>query len=201
MASLMERQERRSVEASSMLEQSSLIREFQRVSLATFTLKGEAELWWQSVKKEAGLSMVWSWSMFSNKFDQKYFPDSVREKMVSEFISLEQGALYVAQYEARFIELSHFASNLISTSNMKARKFEMRFHPSLRSRVVPLRLPTFVEMTDQAKIIEADFEEMNKTHDQPLRRQDNRNKRKGGPTQHVRPSKKLVRQGSAIQEP
>ncbi|XP_058099753.1 uncharacterized protein LOC131244115 [Magnolia sinica] len=172
----------------------------QRVSLTTFTLEGEAELWWQSVKKEAGLSIVWSWSMFSDKFDQKYFPDSIREKMVSKFISLEQGALSVAQYKSKFVELSCFASNLISTSSMKARKFEKGLCPSLRNRVVPLRLPTFEEVTDRAKIIKANFEEMNKTRDQPLRRQDNRNKRKGGLTQKFHPSKRLARQGSAIQE-
>ncbi|XP_058103724.1 uncharacterized protein LOC131247653 [Magnolia sinica] len=141
----------------------------QRVSLATFTLDGEAELWWQLVKKEAGSSIIWSWSMFSDKFDQKYFPDSIRQKMVSKFISLEQGALFVAQYEARFIELSHFASDLISTPSMKAHKFEKGLYPCLRSRVVPLRLPTFEEVTNQAKIIEAYFEEMNKTREQLLR--------------------------------
>ncbi|XP_058103482.1 uncharacterized protein LOC131247053 [Magnolia sinica] len=137
----------------------------QRVSLATFTLEGEAELWWKLVKKEAGSSIVWSWSMYSDKFDQKYFPDSIQEKMVSEFISLEQGSLSVPQYEARFIELSRFTSDLISTPSMKACKFEKGLHPGLRSRVVPLRLPTFEEVTDRTKIIEADFEEMNKTYE------------------------------------
>ena len=42
----------------------------------------------------------------------KYFPDSVRQQKIGEFIHLEQGNMTVAHYEDKFIELSRFAPHL-----------------------------------------------------------------------------------------
>ena len=45
---------------------------------------------------------------------KKYFPNSARRQKVGKFVRLEQGDLTVAQYEAKFIELSRFAPQLIA---------------------------------------------------------------------------------------
>ena len=62
------------------------------------------------------------WRQFKEAFYKKYLPDNVRRQKVGEFVRLEQGDITVAQYEAKFTELSRFAPQLITTKEKKALK-------------------------------------------------------------------------------
>ena len=83
--------------------------EEQKASYATFMLDKEADHWWlitKSLLEDQGPVL---WRRFREAFYKKYFPDSVRQQKMGEFIHLEQRDLTVAQYEAKFTELSHFS--------------------------------------------------------------------------------------------
>ena len=67
--------------------------EVQKVSFASFMLKGEAEHWWRSTKKTVPLEEdeILTWTVFLDAFYEKYFPESVRDEKEVEFMELIQG--------------------------------------------------------------------------------------------------------------
>ncbi|XP_057953763.1 uncharacterized protein LOC131148035 [Malania oleifera] len=99
----------------------------QRVLYATFRLTGEANLWWFSVRllEEQWLSqMALTWERFKEIFFDRYFPASVRDAKMEEFLNLTQGHLTVPQYIAKFMELLYFAPFMIPDEFRKAQRFE-----------------------------------------------------------------------------
>lgn len=95
----------------------------QKVTLAAFVMEGEADHWWKMEVRTAGEGVEWTWKSFQ-EFFAKYFLDSEKEARASEFMMLEQGSMTVAQYEAKFTELSRFAPYLVHDEQVKTRKFE-----------------------------------------------------------------------------
>ena len=79
----------------------------------------------------------------------KYFLDSVRRQRLGEFIRLEQKDMIVAQYEARFTELSRFVPQLIATEENKALKFLDGLKPYLKNKISILKLSVYLEVADR----------------------------------------------------
>ncbi|XP_028079866.1 uncharacterized protein LOC114281571 [Camellia sinensis] len=72
--------------------------EAQKVQLAAFTFEDEARRWWMLTRTiHQGLA----WDRFLEIFYDKYFPQSMRDKKVTEFETLRQGNKTVAEYEAQ----------------------------------------------------------------------------------------------------
>ncbi|XP_028076865.1 uncharacterized protein LOC114278904 [Camellia sinensis] len=68
--------------------------EAQKVQLAAFTLEDEARRWWMFMRIEhQGLT----WALFLKLFYDKYFPQCIRDKKVTEFETLRQGNKTVAE--------------------------------------------------------------------------------------------------------
>ena len=65
-----------------------------------------------------------TWDRFKEIFFEKYFPQCIRDRKVSEFEQLKQGKMTVAEYETNFTELARYAPHMIDTDYKKARKFE-----------------------------------------------------------------------------
>ena len=82
-------------------------------------LDKEADHWWLMTRRLLEDYGPIVWRQFKEAFYKKYFPDSVRRQKVGEFVRLEQRDLTVAQYEAKFTELSRFAPQLIATEEEK----------------------------------------------------------------------------------
>ena len=57
------------------------------------------------------------------KFYDQYFTERFRDKQVTNFDSLVQWSMGVAQYEAKFTELSRFALHLVSIETLRVNKF------------------------------------------------------------------------------
>ena len=93
-------------------------------------------------------------------FYKKYFPDSVRQQKVGEFVHLEQGEMTVAQYEAKFTELSRFAPQLIATEKEKTLKFQDGLKPYMKNKISILKLGIYSEIMNRALIAENDNEEL-----------------------------------------
>ncbi|GMP85917.1 hypothetical protein CsSME_00038896 [Camellia sinensis var. sinensis] len=56
----------------------------------------------------------------------------------------------VTQYVAKFKELARYATRYIENDEDKAQKFEWGLDPTIRGRVLPMRLPTFADVVDTA---------------------------------------------------
>ncbi|XP_011629417.1 uncharacterized protein LOC105421945 [Amborella trichopoda] len=132
----------------------------QNVRLGTFMLERDTEHWWGSVKKsweQSGTEL--SWGNFLEAFNEKYFPDFVRERKEVDFIELHQGNLSVEQYSAKFAELSRYAPHIMNTEVPKENKFERGLRPEIRWRVISANIKTFPPLIDLAMKIERDCEE------------------------------------------
>ena len=74
---------------------------------------------------------------------------------MSEFENLKQGNKTVAEYEAQFIELAHFAPHMVDTNYKKARKFEGGLRDSILEKINVLKVDKYVDVLDRAIIAES----------------------------------------------
>ena len=72
-----------------------------RITLASFQLEGESQIWWEWVMTSRDWETM-SWDDFRRLFMGKYFSDSARHAKAREFLELRQGTMTVLEYVARF---------------------------------------------------------------------------------------------------
>eukprot|EP00261_Vitis_vinifera_P040692 XP_019081935.1 PREDICTED: uncharacterized protein LOC109124301 [Vitis vinifera] len=127
LAGLVERQARAvgtNVQGQSSSSRGSSFDDFKKLGppyFSAFMLDKEADHWWRMTRRLLEDQGPITWRQFREAFYKKYFPDSVRRQKGGEFIRLEQGDMTVAQYEAKFTELSRFSPQLIATEEEKRR--------------------------------------------------------------------------------
>ncbi|XP_028102179.1 uncharacterized protein LOC114301411 [Camellia sinensis] len=118
----------------------------QKVLLATFTLEDEVRRWWM-LMHESNKDIGWAW--FLEIFYDKYFPQCVHDKKVSEFMELKQNSMTVTEYEAKFTELARFPPHMVDTDYKKARHFEGGLQKDILEKVNVLK---HIDVLDQAII-------------------------------------------------
>ncbi|XP_028110954.1 uncharacterized protein LOC114309421 [Camellia sinensis] len=128
--------------------------EAQKVQLAAFTLEDEARRWWMLTRT---IHPELTWDRFLGLFYDKYFPQSMRDKKVTEFETLRQGNKTVAEYEAQFAELAWFAPHM----------------GAILDRVNMLKLPTYVDVLERAVIAEGNLAAQNRIAEWKGKRQNN----------------------------
>ncbi|KAG5553305.1 hypothetical protein RHGRI_011239 [Rhododendron griersonianum] len=96
----------------------------QKVTLATFSLKGDARDWWESFERQwtaplpgviPAVPRVVTWEHFVKGFNEHYFPKYWKLDQEAVFIDLKQGSMTVPEYEVRFGKLSKYAPDLVNT--------------------------------------------------------------------------------------
>ena len=147
--------------------------EKQKASYVAFMLDKEANHWWHMTKRLLEDQGPIVWSQLREAFYKKYFHDSVQQKKVGEFVRLEHGNLNMAQYEAKFTELSRFVPQLIDTEEKKTLKFQDGLKPYLKNKISILKLSVYSKVVDKALIAEKDNEEIHQYREQQRKR--NRN--------------------------
>ena len=129
----------------------------QRVSLATYMLEGEAEYWWKGAKRlleSKGLQITWE--TFIETFFDKYFPETLKIKKETEFLTLQQGDMSIDQYGAKFEELCKFSKYLKETHDeaWKCIHFERGLRVELKDRVATHEIRDYPKLASIAKIAE-----------------------------------------------
>ncbi|MBG9689342.1 hypothetical protein ABD91_00070, partial [Lysinibacillus sphaericus] len=132
--------------------------EEQKVPFAAFMLRGEADYWWESIKRTQPAALKMSWEKFQELFNDKYFPESIRHMKEVEFIKLEQNNMTVSQYEAKFAELSRFASHLVDNEERMTRMFLRGLKPEIRQHLVSHKLCLYSDVVNRAQLVERDNE-------------------------------------------
>ncbi|XP_058086506.1 uncharacterized protein LOC131233738 [Magnolia sinica] len=130
----------------------------QRVTLAVYLLEGEAENWWSSVQRGVPAGYAWTWAGFRTKFLEKYFPRSCWSAKIAQFLKLEQGNMIVAQYEAKFDELSQYILKALEDEEYKLEKFKEGLKPRIQFHLCTWDFGDFSELVDKAMRVEKDFE-------------------------------------------
>ncbi|XP_030470863.1 uncharacterized protein LOC115689034 [Syzygium oleosum] len=90
------------------------------------------------------------WIVFVEASKGKYFPESVQERKLAEFVRFHQGQMIVNQYEAKLARLSKFAPKMVKDPLDTARRFRDGLKPDLRSQMISLNLRDYNEIYDRA---------------------------------------------------
>ena len=135
-----------------------------RIRLAAFQLEGEARVWWRWVKTSRDLEVM-TWAEFQEMFMGKYFPETARHAKAQEFLDLNQGAMTVMDYVARFTKLARFADDYVATDMAKVRRFENGLKLSIRGKIVGLRLRDMDSMVGTTLTIEREIGDARSTRD------------------------------------
>ena len=106
-----------------------------RITLASFLLEGESQIWWDWVTTSRDLETM-TWADFRRLFMGKYFSASARHAKAQEFLKLRQRTMTVFDYVARFTELARFWDDYVATNAAKVRKFEDGLKLSIRGKIV-----------------------------------------------------------------
>ncbi|XP_072986618.1 uncharacterized protein [Typha latifolia] len=134
--------------------------EDQQVTFATFLFRGEAKEWWKATERmmsDRPIGEYITWKAFTDDFDQKYFPASLRVELTWEFTQLKQGNMSVAQYEERFNTLSRFCPRVVLDDGARAEQFKMGLWIEIRKQVSMARNLTYAELVENVGIAERDL--------------------------------------------
>ncbi|XP_026419874.1 uncharacterized protein LOC113315839 [Papaver somniferum] len=129
-----------------------------KLDLVVYKLEGEATRWWDLTRRSRN-DGLFTWMEFRLSFLNKYFPQTARNQRMIEFMLLTQRNMTVAQYQAKFEELSRFAPHLVENEELKAFKFQEGLKPSIKSRLSVLKITSYIEIVERAMIAERDLEE------------------------------------------
>src|SRR3954464_9571062 len=86
----------------------------EKVLFATHYLAGDARAWWNSIHTINGGEMM-AWDEFKLKFSQTHVPSGLILWMRDEFKELKQGSMTMVEYHDRFLSLSRYAPDKITT--------------------------------------------------------------------------------------
>ncbi|XP_058189203.1 uncharacterized protein LOC131306791 [Rhododendron vialii] len=141
----------------------------QKVTLATFTFKGQALIWWEASQRllsaplpdvQPPVPQVITWARFVKAFNDKYCPEMYRFAQEAKFINLKQGSMSVAEYDAKFNALSAYATDMVDTEEKKGRRFRKGLEDNVRTRITPYKEKDYADLVDMANKIGKDVEEM-----------------------------------------
>ncbi|XP_028067293.1 uncharacterized protein LOC114270095 [Camellia sinensis] len=122
--------------------------ETQKVLQATFLLEDEARRWWMLMREN---HKDVNWAKFLEVFYDKYFPQCVRDRKVSEFIELKEDSMTVAELVTIYVdEIVRLHGVPVSIVPDRDPKFVSRLWKSLQRAMGPeLRFSTaFYPQTD-----------------------------------------------------
>ena len=134
------------------------------ITLASFQLDGESQIWWEWVTTSRDLETM-TWDDFRKLFMGKYFLASTRHAKAREFLELRQGTMTVLEYVARFIELAHFGDDYVATDAAKVRKFKDGLKLSIWGKIVGYDLRDMDSMVSTAFIIEQEVDDARSIRD------------------------------------
>ncbi|KAL4329894.1 hypothetical protein AHAS_Ahas13G0345700 [Arachis hypogaea] len=84
--------------------------EEQCVEFTSYQLMGEAQFWWQEIRRLLQQdNAAIPWDAFQSEFYKKYFPNSVRMAKELELLQLKQGPMSIVKYTSKFKELCRFS--------------------------------------------------------------------------------------------
>ncbi|XP_026383993.1 uncharacterized protein LOC113279512 [Papaver somniferum] len=125
--------------------------------LATFHLTGDAHTWWTSASRGLDHSTM-TWTDFIRMFDDKYFPQSIRNAKEIKFLTFKQGTLSVTEYEIEYSRLSMFVPHLVDTEEKNRRGFVHGQNVVYQRHIVGNHMiDTYVRVVECARELEQEF--------------------------------------------
>ncbi|XP_074355817.1 uncharacterized protein LOC141695473 [Apium graveolens] len=162
--------------------------EAHKTNFATYLLKGEANYWWEAKKNMESQGIV-TWERFTGLFLKKYVPKFMEIQIQRKFLELKQENMSVAEYEAKFTELSRFMPQMVSTEEQKAERFQQGLKQWIQNKLAILEITDYATLVQKATIAEAGSEMSQKMKQTKKQKFDGRSRSVGGesfPSKFVR---------------
>ncbi|XP_040950230.1 uncharacterized protein [Gossypium hirsutum] len=118
---------------------------------AVSLLSDEAYQWWLTVKEGTQPDRL-SWEFFKSDFQGKYVGACYIDARRCEFLNVTQGDRSVAEYEAKFLRLSHYTRGMVASEYERCVRFEEGLWDNLRVLIAPQREQEFSILVEKAKI-------------------------------------------------
>jgi Retrotransposon gag protein/Zinc knuckle len=125
-----------------------------RVLLASHQLVGSAAEWWDNYSRATENLDEISWEEFQKTFREYHIPEGIMEMKAEEFRNLKQEAMTVMQYIRKFMTLSRYAMDDISTDKKKQDRFRRGLKPELRTQLVANIYPDFNTLMNRTILLE-----------------------------------------------
>ncbi|KAH7847302.1 hypothetical protein Vadar_024438 [Vaccinium darrowii] len=147
----------------------------QKVTLATFSLNGEALVWWEATQRlmtaplldvQPPVPQVITWARFVKAFNDQYFPEAYRFEQEAAFINLKREGMSMPEYEAKFNALSRYAPDLVDTDAKKCRRFRLGLDDDVGAGLTSYRERDYADLVDMARKIGKDVEKRSSDREQ-----------------------------------
>ena len=129
----------------------------QKVICAVYMLREDAENWWENTRPRLVMGgTAITWAIFRENFLGKYFPESVRNQKIQEFLNLKQGSMTVSEYAVKFEELARYFPyyDALPDERQKCVKFENGQKPDMAIVFAPMEIRDYATLVDKCKIYE-----------------------------------------------
>ncbi|XP_074563063.1 uncharacterized protein LOC141819710 [Curcuma longa] len=128
--------------------------EWEKVELAAYHLRDEAEIWWDTQRIMLGEQHI-TWARFREMFDSQYFPLSYQMTLRQDFQSLRQRGRSVMEYNAEFNRLARCCPELVAEDRSRMLQFTQGLDGHLQVRLAGLGISSYQEVLDRALMIES----------------------------------------------
>ncbi|XP_028754094.1 uncharacterized protein LOC114713594 [Neltuma alba] len=136
-----------------------------KAQMAIYKLEGDADRWWKNTELLLQARNVpLTWEVFKEKFNEKYFPQSIRDGKEAEFLTLAQAENEsFDDYLAKFIRLSRYSTQLQERNNERwsTGKLIRGLKPILREKLAPMQLAHFDTAVEVCRITESNLQPQN----------------------------------------
>lgn len=114
--------------------------------LTTFSKQGEAQLWWEAKEQHyMACNQQVTWEMFKADLSKQYIPKAM------DFINLVQGNMFVAKYESKFSELSHYAPHIVADEDEREKKFQQGLAPHIYEKITSFMIEDYFKAFEKEK--------------------------------------------------
>lgn len=129
--------------------------EVEKLVLAKFSLKNEAQIQWEAMGRvHEGDGIPTTFEVFKTEFEKKYVPNMARDMKETKFARLVQGQMLVADFEAKYTDLSWYTPHVVTTPREKACKFQEGLTLLIQNRLALLMIEDYSNVYERALVIE-----------------------------------------------
>ncbi|KAK5811431.1 hypothetical protein PVK06_026762 [Gossypium arboreum] len=108
-----------------------------------------AYYWWNTLISVVPREQV-TWEFFQTEFRKKYISQRFIDQKRKEFLELKQGSMSVTDYERKFVRLSRYARECISSKAVMCKRFEDGLNDDIKLYVGILEIREFVVLVERA---------------------------------------------------
>ncbi|KAA3464255.1 DNA/RNA polymerases superfamily protein [Gossypium australe] len=155
-------------------------------------LRDESYQWWLTVR-DGAIAEDLTWEFFRAAYQRKYIGASYMDAQRKAFLNLVQGNKTVAEYEAKFLQLSRYACGIVGTEYERCVRFEDGLRDELRMMIAPQQEREFAVLVEKAKVAEGVRQSFRRNQDRSW------NKRSSGSSRFSGNQQKKTRYGGSDQ--